>query len=128
MTSIPYFSGSIRPVRIAKAQGPRAARAAAPTPAPAPASTIGGNMVSEILFITTTDAGGGRGGDLERLLSSIGGALGGREWRMLLLVQRASSRADIAIGTPANVDVGIIPNRVSASRARNILLREARER
>jgi hypothetical protein len=83
---------------------------------------------SEILFITTTDAAGDRGGDLERLLSSIERALAGRDWRMLLLVQRASSRADIAAGIPANVDVGIIPKRVSASRARNLLLHEARKR
>lgn len=84
-------------------------------------------MVSEILFITTTDAAGGRSGDLERLLSSIEAALAGRDWRMLLLVQHAFSEADIAAGIPANVDVGIIPNRVSASRARNLLLHEARE-
>jgi hypothetical protein len=61
-------------------------------------------------------------------LSSIEEALAGRDWRMLLLVQRASSRADIALGTPENVDVGIIPRRLSASRARNLLLHEARER
>lgn len=84
-------------------------------------------MVSEILFITTTDAAGGRSGDLQRLLSSIEAALAGREWRMLLLVQRASSGAKIARGIPANVAVETIPNRVSASRARNLLLREARE-
>jgi len=84
-------------------------------------------MASEILFITTTDAAGGRGGDLERLLSSIEGALAGRDWRMLLLVQRASSRANIAAAIPANVEVATIPNRVSASRARNLLLHEARE-
>ena len=84
-------------------------------------------MASEILFITTTDAAGGRRGELERLLSSIEGALAGRDWRMLLLVQRASSGARIAAGIPANVEVGTIPNRVSASRARNLLLHEARE-
>jgi lysophospholipase L1-like esterase len=89
---------------------------------------MGDNIVSEILFMTTTDAAGGRSGDLERLLSSIELALSGRDWRMLLLVQRASSRADIAVGTPENVDVGIIATRVSASRARNILLHEARKR
>jgi hypothetical protein len=84
-------------------------------------------MVSEILFITTTDAAGGRSGNLERLLSSIERALAGRDWRMLLLVQRASSRANIAAAIPANVKVATIPNRVSASRARNLLLHEARE-
>jgi hypothetical protein len=84
-------------------------------------------MASEILFITTTDAAGGRSGDLERLLSSIEGALAGRDWRMLLLVQRASSGANIAAGVPANVAVETIPNRVSASHARNLLLHEAHE-
>jgi hypothetical protein len=45
---------------------------------------------------------------------------------MLLLVQHASSRADIASGIPANVDVETIPDGVSASRARNLVLRGAR--
>lgn len=84
--------------------------------------------MSEILFLTTTDAAGGRGGDLERLLSSIEAALAGRDWRMLLLVQRASSDVGVAAGVPANVGVGAIPNRVSASRARNLLLHEAHEK
>ena len=84
--------------------------------------------MSEILFLTTTDAAAGRGGDLERLLSSIEAALAGRDWRMLLLVQRASSDVGVAAGVPANVGVGAIPNRVSASRARNLLLHEAHEK
>jgi hypothetical protein len=83
-------------------------------------------MTSEILFLTTTDAAGGRASDLARLLSSIEAALAGRDWRMLLLMQRASSDAGIVSGIPGNVVVGIIPNQVSASRARNILLHEAR--
>jgi GT2 family glycosyltransferase len=83
-------------------------------------------MTSEILFLTTTDAAGGRSGDLARLLSSIEAALAGRDWRMLLLVQRPSSGAAIAAGIPANVAVSTISDRVSASRARNILLHEAR--
>jgi hypothetical protein len=84
-------------------------------------------MVSEILFMTTTDAAGDRSGDFERLLSSIEAALPGRDWRMLLLVQRASSSKDIAGRLPANVDVRTIPDRVSASRARNLLLHAAQK-
>ena len=82
----------------------------------------------EILFITTTDAASDRAGELERLLCSITGALPDRDWRMLLLVQRASSGADLAVGMPENVDVGIIPKRLSASQARNFMLREAHDR
>jgi len=88
---------------------------------------MGGNMSAEILFITTTDATGGRSGELERLLTSIEGALAERDWRMLLLVQHASSRRGISGGIPANVEVETISNQVSASRARNLLLAEARE-
>jgi hypothetical protein len=84
-------------------------------------------MSAEILFITTTDAAGGRSSELERLLSSIDGALANRNWRMLLLVQSASARGSVAAGISANVEVGIIHNRVSASRARNLMLREARQ-
>jgi hypothetical protein len=89
---------------------------------------MGGDIVSEILFITTTDAAGGRSRHLERLLSSIEGALARRDWHMLLLVQRSSSGAEIAAHMPANVEVGTIPNRVSASHARNLLFQRAHER
>jgi hypothetical protein len=81
-------------------------------------------MGPEILFITTTDAAGGRASDLARLLSSIAAGLAGHEWRMLLLVQRAAS-LDIAV--PPNVDIATIPHQVSLSRARNFLLNRARE-
>lgn len=83
-------------------------------------------MSAEILFITTTDAAGGRGGELERLLSSIEAALADRDWRMLLLVQHATSRRGVAGGVPANVEVETISNQVSASHARNLMLDEAR--
>jgi hypothetical protein len=129
MTSIPYFSDSMWPALVAQAQTAGAARrvTVAEAPARSPSSAMGGKMASEILFITTTDAAGDRSGDLERLLSSIETALAGRDWRMLLLVQRASSAANIAAGIPANVEVETIPNRVSASHARNLLLHEAHE-
>jgi hypothetical protein len=124
------FSHSMRHVPAREAQRARAVRCRNSfiTIVRAAASVLarGGNIVSEILFMTTTDAAGGRSGDLERLLSSIESALPGRDWRMLLLVQRASSGKEIGRGIPANVDVGIIPNKVSASRARNLLLHEAR--
>lgn len=84
-------------------------------------------MASEILFITTTDAAGGRASDLERLLSSIATALRGRDWRMLLLVQRASSGTHFVGGCPENVEIETIAHRVSLSHARNLLLRKARE-
>ncbi len=84
-------------------------------------------MGSEILFITTTDAAGGRSGDLERLLSSIERALPGRHWRMLLLAQRASPGAGLAAGLPDNVQLETIPHRISLSQARNLLLQRARE-
>lgn len=85
-------------------------------------------MAADILFITTTDAAGGRGRSLDRLLSSIDGALARSDWQMLLLVQRSSSGADIAERLPANVEVGTIARRVSASHARNLLVHRARER
>ena len=84
-------------------------------------------MASEILFITTTDAAGGRSGDLERLLSSIEGAMAGRSWRMLLLAQRADPGTDLAAGIPDNVQIETLPHRISLSRARNLLLQRARE-
>ena len=84
--------------------------------------------MAEILFITTTDAAGGRSHSLERLLSSIEGALARADWQMLLLVQRSSSGAEIADRMPANVEVGTIPRSVSASRARNLLIQRAHER
>ena len=84
-------------------------------------------MASEILFITTTDAAGGRGGDLQHLLSSIETALSGRNWRMLLLAQQVDPGMDLVAGVPDNVQVETIPNRISLSRARNLLLQKARE-
>ncbi|WP_119273291.1 glycosyltransferase family 2 protein [Taklimakanibacter deserti] len=84
-------------------------------------------MASEILFITTTDAAGGRVSDLARLLTSIEASLVGRDWRMLLLVQRASPGMELGVAIPANVAVEAIPDRISLSRARNLLLGKARE-
>jgi hypothetical protein len=84
-------------------------------------------MASDILFITTTDAAGGRASDLERLLSSIETSLAGRDWRMLLLVQRALPGKDLGFAIPKNVDVETISGRISLSRARNLLLGKARE-
>ncbi|HTN96101.1 MAG TPA: glycosyltransferase family A protein, partial [Nordella sp.] len=84
-------------------------------------------MGSEILFITTTDASGGRSADLERLLASISDGLTGRDWRMLLLVQRLAPGADLPGDIPENVQVETIPDRVSLSHARNLMLRKARE-
>jgi hypothetical protein len=84
-------------------------------------------MAPEILFITTTDAAGGRSGDLERLLSSIATALRGRHWKMLLLLQRAASGIHFAGSPPENVEIDTIAHRVSLSHARNLLLRKARE-
>lgn len=84
-------------------------------------------MGSEILFITTTDALGGRSADLERLLTSISDGLTGRDWRMLLLVQRLAPGADLPGDIPENVQVETIPDRVSLSHARNLMLRKARE-
>ncbi len=95
--------------------------------APAAVSVMGGKMAPEILFITTTDAAAGRSRDLQRLLLSIASALDGREWRMLLLVQSASSHASVKASFPANVEVETILDSVSASRARNLLIHEARE-
>jgi hypothetical protein len=84
-------------------------------------------MAPEILFITTTDAAGGRASDLERLISSIETGLAGRDWRMLLLVQRALPGNSLDVAIPKNVEVEIIPGRISLSRARNLLLTKARE-
>jgi len=84
-------------------------------------------MASEILFITTTDAAGGRSGDLERLLASIEKALAGRAWRMLLLAQRFSPQTGLGSELPQNVQLETISSQVSLSRARNLLLRKARE-
>lgn len=84
-------------------------------------------MGSEILFITTTDALGGRSADLERLLTSITDALAGRDWRMLLLVQRANPDTELPVDLPDNVQVETIPHRVSLSHARNLMLGRARE-
>lgn len=84
-------------------------------------------MASEILFVTTIDAAGGRGSDLDRLLRSIEAGLAGREWRMLLLVQRALPATDLGVAIPANVTIEAIPDRISLSRARNLLLGKARE-
>lgn len=84
-------------------------------------------MGSEILFITTTDAAGGRTADLQRLLTSITGAMGGRGWRMLLLVQRCMEHSALPAELPENVQVETMPHRVSLSHARNLLLRRARE-
>ncbi len=84
-------------------------------------------MGSEILFITTTDAAAGRSGDLERLLSSIQMALSGRSWRMLLLAQRFSPDADLGVEIPPNVQIETIPHQISLSKARNLMLRMARE-
>lgn len=84
-------------------------------------------MGSEILFITTTDAAGGRTADLERLLTSISKAMAGRDWRMLLLVQRWTAGAELPVDLPDNVQVETISNRVSLSHARNLMLRKARE-
>jgi GT2 family glycosyltransferase len=84
-------------------------------------------MASEILFITTTDAAGGRSGDLERLLSSIGKALAGRSWRMLLLAQRFKPETGLGAGLPQNVQLETITHQISLSQARNLMLRKARE-
>jgi hypothetical protein len=84
-------------------------------------------MGPEILFITTTDAAGGRVSDLQRLISSIETGLAGRDWRMLLLVQRASPGKDLGVAIPRNVDVETMQDRVSLSRARNLLLTKARD-
>jgi len=84
-------------------------------------------MASEILFITTTDAAGGRSGDLERLLASVEKALAGRAWRMLLLAQRFSPQTGLGSELPQNVQLETISSQVSLSRARNLLLRKARE-
>ncbi|MFZ5678092.1 MAG: glycosyltransferase family 2 protein [Pseudomonadota bacterium] len=84
-------------------------------------------MGSEILFITTTDAAGGRAADLGRLLTSITQAMAGRNWRMLLLIQRWAAGADLPAELPDNVQVETIPHRVSLSHARNLMLRKARE-
>ncbi|MGE3874318.1 MAG: glycosyltransferase family 2 protein [Parvibaculaceae bacterium] len=83
-------------------------------------------MGPEILFITTTDAGGGRAGDLARLLASIEASLVGRDWRMLLLAQRASPGDELAAAIPANVEIESIPYRMSLSQARNRHLGRAR--
>jgi len=83
-------------------------------------------MGSEILFITTTDAAGGRIADLHRLMASITAAMGTRGWRMLLLVQRCMPGA-IPLGLPDNVQIETMPHRVSLSQARNLLLGKARE-
>lgn len=84
-------------------------------------------MGPEILFITTTDAGGGRASDLTRLLSSIETSLAGRSWRMLLLVQRAAPGNGLDLAVPVSVQVETIPHRISLSQARNMLLNLARE-
>jgi hypothetical protein len=84
-------------------------------------------MGPELLFITTTDAGGGRATDLTRLLSSIEASLAGRDWRMLLLVQRASPDSSLGLAVPSKVQVETIPHRISLSRARNRLLNLARQ-
>lgn len=84
-------------------------------------------MASEILFITTTDAKGGRSSDLARLFASIDEALAGRDWRMLLLVQRAEPGQDLGIAIPENVAATTMAHRVSLSQARNLLLARARE-
>jgi hypothetical protein len=84
-------------------------------------------MASEILFITTTDAAGGRSGDLERLLSSIEKALAGRSWRMLLLAQRFKPETGLGAGLPQNVQLETITHQISLSQARNLMLRKARE-
>ena len=84
-------------------------------------------MAPEILFITTTDAAGGRVSDLARLLSSITEGLAGREWRMLLLIQRATPGQTLDMPMPANVEIETIPHRISLSQARNLLLNRARE-
>ncbi|MGE0239251.1 MAG: glycosyltransferase family 2 protein [Parvibaculaceae bacterium] len=84
-------------------------------------------MAPEILFITTTDAGGGRACDLARLFQSVTASLAGRDWRMLLLVQRASAAQSLDVAIPANVEVETIPHRISLSQARNLLLSRARE-
>lgn len=84
-------------------------------------------MGSEILFITTTDAAGGRAADLGRLLTSITQAMAGRNWRMLLLIQRWAAGAGLPAELPDNVQVETIPHRVSLSHARNLMLRKARE-
>jgi hypothetical protein len=84
-------------------------------------------MAPEILFITTTDAGGGRADDLARLMSSMTAGLAGRDWRMLLLVQRAAPGTSLGMAVPPNVGIETIPNRMSLSQARNLLLGRARE-
>src|SRR5262245_59090899 len=84
-------------------------------------------MAPEILFITTTDAAGGRATDLARLLSSATAGLAGREWRMLLLVQRAAPGKSLDIVFPPNVQIEEISHRISLSQARNLLLNRARE-
>lgn len=113
MTSQPYSSGLIS---VASQREPRRR------------GQLGRNMPPEILFITTTDAAGNRRDDLVRLLSSIEATLAGRDWRMLLLMQCASAGQDRNVGIPANVDVEATPHKVSASHARNLVLREARGR
>lgn len=81
---------------------------------------------ADVVLFTTTDAQSARTGELVRLLASVAQTVKTSGLRVVhyLLVQRGTVES-LGVDIPAFVRVRAISGRVSLSRARNILLKEA---
>lgn len=83
-----------------------------------------------VVLFTTCDLAGGRSADLLRLLGSVRDAMHARETPVFhyILLQRAAGEPPAALSEAAapGTRMVVIPERVSLSRARNLLLSRAR--
>lgn len=83
---------------------------------------------ADVVLFTTTDAQGGRGAELARLLASVAAARRDADLAIVhyLLVQRGAPAA-LGVELPSFVRVRSVDGRVSLSHARNLLLTEVLE-